>query len=733
MSKVLLVISSKSNTMIQLDAMIAQFEQEGYHVHLFEDQGDLEMTSLINLIQYINEYENTEIERFVFMSDIKEFVFAWFRCYNHLIDDFIYCINEGQQSSIWSISSAYTDFFKRLASFDGASQETLIGKIFINIHTDNYTYISEFLLLNNRFQYFNDFNNFNFISKTSKQEIKKNYQFRLKNYSFAEESNDKGLAFENISFSGQKVELLLSNSTSLFNDNPFFIPFGCMTLVHLKTISNSEIKFHISSILNAATELPLLAQTWIFEAIVRLIQLNPLDDEMALLFYYNFTYFKLNVNTNEMALHEIHKTSLHGQYLFPILMSMMASLKEEEAKIYIQLYDDYQKVIRKIVASFRNDVRSKNALYIPSTKKIAFLIGQMLTLLHSPTSVILNYARNLKKYYPDYEIQIFVSDAFVYPPSELIYNRYFRSEPSGKCKDTGITIHYSNHQLSRAERLKQELDLIHSFGPEIIFDLDGYNLVKEFIFEDYPILEFSMNGISRSEKSDIYISGRDAEDVYDQYRIHGLSRRKYYKHTIGVDFLEKARTVLRDDYHLTEDHYLMITVGNRLLPEVDEPFIDLIASFIADKPNARWMIVGLTELPILSHKYPEIVEKNVIFIKLEKDLAALYQVCDVYLNPFRTGGGFSAGMAMKQSLPVVALAEKSDVQVYIGVENCVQNLTEYSSELNRLYADPDYSRTKGSIMKKRIEEVFSFKPAIDEIIHFFDLTKIEFLKRKQLN
>ena len=76
---------------------------------------------------------------------------------------------------------------------------------------------------------------------------------------------------------------------------------------------------------------------------------------------------------------------------------------------------------------------------------------------------------------------------------------------------------------------------------------------------------------------------------------------------------------------------------------------------------------------------------------MENDLPALYNICDVYLQPNRIGGGISVAWAMRQGLPVAMLRFPSDGLEWLGKENAVEgSYVELIKYIDKLYSDRSF-------------------------------------------
>ncbi|MFZ5632087.1 MAG: glycosyltransferase family 4 protein [Bacillota bacterium] len=733
---VLLVILSKTNNNDSFNEIIDNFETKGYKIHIFTDEkNELETTSLPVLIDYLCSMEKKDcFNRIVVLSDIRKLVFSWYRCYNSIADDFIYYIGEDNQYN--KISTMADIFYEELYRFNGIENETVQGKIYLNLSYDNFHHISLFLLFNNRFRFFNDLSFFDYKNKLDKKVIAKQYLHNGRIYSFLPQIKQSNKT-ETIGLNSSTGETLKLNQDliNLLNENYYFIFYCIVDLYDMDIDVNQKIKF-ICILYDSISDDSIKKN--IYHHFIGYIEREQLNFSEKMFYLTLLARLRLKNGLLEKIMDALIQDNNYIKYHYPLLMSSLEYHYKDGLELYNNVFQERETELLKITKYY------ESSLYIRpvakrGSKKVAILTNQLLTILHSPTLCILNYAKNLKKYYPDYILKIFVDDAFVFSPSEIIPAHLYGSLPSSHYKEvhhkylqgTGITIHYSNIELERKERLQEDLDRINEFNPELIFATGAdFSILGPILYRDYPILDMSQGALSNCSFGDIYISTHDENYLSQEYKKYNYAKdRKVYKHTGGVQFPEPYKDIKRSQYGIAAEDFVMVTVGTRLVADLTVEFMDMVCSFLKQKPNTKWIIVGEAEIPYLQKFLKELTTNQLIFIGFEEDLAALYRICDVFINPFRRHGGFSAAMAMNQSLPVVALRGLSDVIAFVGEQNSAATVEEYRDELSRLYQDKEYRELRGKLMKQRILEEFNFKNTIDEIVKFFGMTIENFNKR----
>lgn len=371
--------------------------------------------------------------------------------------------------------------------------------------------------------------------------------------------------------------------------------------------------------------------------------------------------------------------------------------------------------------------------------KIAIVAGQLLGLNHSPTKLVLDYAKMLQKYNPKLKIKIFVEDWAYYSPDELGWTSVYGSTSSTVGKQIhkeyvgkSIDIYYSDGELNRKNRVLSDLKALVEFKPSIIYKIGSkFNVVTDLLFQYLPVVSHSIGGIEESNYVDVFTSGYTKEYMESLYNENNLSHQKYMQHTAGLNFIESKTMLERIKFGFEKQDFIMITVGNRLEAEVDEIFVANMLNVLSVNKNYKWIFVGVKNIPLISKKYHSYIDSGQIkFHSYEPELLSLYKICDVYVNPLRKTGGFSGALAMYAGLPVITTDKNSDVGLYAGENNCI-DLERFHTEIAKLKDNKEYYLEKSEEMKNRIENEFSFKKTVKDLEKIFEYAVECFKERKE--
>lgn len=185
MADLLLVFPYEVSDKEGFENMICLFEDKGFIVHVFEglNSNDFYLEILADVLEQLKENEEG-INRIVVISNVKEIVFSWYRCYNSLVDEFVYFVDKGDCRFLDGIED--TEFIQCLSNFFSIRKEHIEGKIYFNFNFDfvNYEDILVRIVDDSNFGYLDRIENFDFNEKIEKKQVNKEYVMKDCQYSF---------------------------------------------------------------------------------------------------------------------------------------------------------------------------------------------------------------------------------------------------------------------------------------------------------------------------------------------------------------------------------------------------------------------------------------------------------------------------------------------------------------------------------------------------------------------
>jgi len=171
---------------------------------------------------------------------------------------------------------------------------------------------------------------------------------------------------------------------------------------------------------------------------------------------------------------------------------------------------------------------------------------------------------------------------------------------------------------------------------------------------------------------------------------------------------EKAQNLDKRKLNLSKDDFIIAITGLRLDLEINNTFLTWLDSLLSSNPSFKIMFIGKYS------RYEDDIKKFSSLAKQSKnlgitdDLVNTYKMCDVFLNPDRWGGGFSAFYAMSVGLPVLSIKNYGDVNGHTGYNLAYNTWDDIKHELIKLHKSPKYYNKISKKFRNRIRIRRSF-------------------------
>lgn len=328
----------------------------------------------------------------------------------------------------------------------------------------------------------------------------------------------------------------------------------------------------------------------------------------------------------------------------------MRSSKRTLNEIYEYVFSIYANELGIIPLQYKNPLER-------NLKTIVLITGQFLIPPHSPTRVALGYI-NLMISQMGYNV-ILINEAN--QPVEFIapfINAYMANHISAhngwneiNYKDVSFWYYQSSGSLNNLDETRKMINFVQEINPFFVINLGGSSIVSDFCLKITDVVNFSLSAEESIATGGIFIG-----NYYDpNHSIRANGRRNIPGATV-FEAMEQKVQLNRKEFDICDNDFLIAIVSNRLNEEITSDFLDFLDEFVYDKENIRIVFIGKYE------KYEQVISrtpnlrKKAKCLGFQEDLVAIYDFCNLYLNPPRKGGGFSAIDAMVKGLPVVTFA-----------------------------------------------------------------------------
>lgn len=261
-----------------------------------------------------------------------------------------------------------------------------------------------------------------------------------------------------------------------------------------------------------------------------------------------------------------------------------------------------------------------------------------------------------------------------------------------------IELYQSEIPADSVEGFRKLMDYITEERPEYIIYVGEQSFVADIANRICPVLTISSTfSAIQNTKTEFLMTGR---------RVSDQEKSLLYPQVIEIPFtfqLKKQKSVYtRSMFQIPENRFALVIVGMRLDADVTDEFLMNIQAEI-EKGCYIIFIGKYDKYKIKCQTYPWLLD-NSICLGVIDDVAGVLPVLDLYVNPFRLGGGYSVAEAFEAGIPAVSI-NYGDVAVAAGNDFCVEDYTQMNEMIEKYRTEPKFYTEMIKKAKARLEEL----------------------------
>ncbi|MGR6128408.1 glycosyltransferase [Paenibacillus sp. SER-28] len=382
-----------------------------------------------------------------------------------------------------------------------------------------------------------------------------------------------------------------------------------------------------------------------------------------------------------------------------------------------------KKIYRRYFEYFNNQIANEGN-WIPYEERnkdlVVVVAGQILSMSHSPTQVALDHCKalyNLKK-------NIFLINTADMPRS--IVTPYFNAvlfnydegyNQAGRLMYENSSIPFSQceKEMPDGDQIMELIQAIQYLKPLFVLSISGSNVSADLFSNFVPVITLPLAYDLPTSESTFSILPRKINQA-DLNTLEELnrSRESVIESVFTYKYTPPQTKMHREYWGLGEENFVLAVVGNRLDAELDDSFLTELDDLLKCNDHTRIMFIGeLENYKKITNRYVTL-DKQSVHVGAQKDLAAVYEVCDAYLNTVRSGGGTSAAIALRQGLPVFTYAF-GDVAHTAGEYYHINSFDDVKIFIKK-WENPAFREREKSVALNRADEIFDSEKVMREII-----------------
>jgi SAM-dependent methyltransferase len=260
-------------------------------------------------------------------------------------------------------------------------------------------------------------------------------------------------------------------------------------------------------------------------------------------------------------------------------------------------------------------------------------------------------------------------------------------------KDEIFEFWQSKQDLFEESGISTILDLVIQEKPKYIINIGGQSIIVDMCSRIIPTIAiatvFSKLPVTLGTFS---IIGRIlAEEEWKEVEGVGKSREAIRELPFTFELNEQKQHFKRDEFRIPIDAFALAIVGTRLTQDIEDEFLNVMERTY--EFGTYLVFIGIFDTYESMCQRHKSLREHSTHVGYCHDVLAMMELCDLYVNPKRAGGGFSVIEAFNQGVPGISLSF-GDVATAAGPEFCVDTYDEMIQQIHRYRTDSEYYQQK---------------------------------------
>lgn len=318
---------------------------------------------------------------------------------------------------------------------------------------------------------------------------------------------------------------------------------------------------------------------------------------------------------------------------------------------------------------------------------------QFLSVQHGPTKTVLDRCYVLQKILKK---RVFLIDTAECLPSvgEIpFFNRacgnyvpQFLDESMVAWRGENFQYYQCENIMPDIEEIASLLDAIIRLKPSVVVSIGGTSLLAGFVNEMIPVLTVGtiQSGLATTLADFQVIDDNMIEYVQPLLRLMDKDMSHIIPGRFTFSLKEQTEHLTRKDVGIDDNAFVMAVVGGRLDEEITDDFLNMLEENISE----GMMVAVIGKCDSFERKmesHPKL-RKYMMNMGFCSDILSRLELCDLYINPIRRGGGTSVVEAMSKGKPAVTV-NYGDVAGIVGERFSCQNYDEMGVLIKRYCKD----------------------------------------------
>ena len=419
--------------------------------------------------------------------------------------------------------------------------------------------------------------------------------------------------------------------------------------------------------------------------------------------------------------------SVNTQYfLFYQLASMLFRFKELDGESKEELWKFY----RDIVDAYARYMDPELLTEIPAMQRrkdvVVVITEQFIAIQHGPTKTALDRCKALITkmgkevlLINDAEVLSQVGQIPFYGSMAGSYMPEKREETQQYWKGVTVPYYQCDNNMPNYQEVEGLLRKIRAIAPERIIAIGKGGIFANLASRMVPMLVIGLCPSDLEYTCAKYQAlGRKMNEQDAELLKHlGYTKEHVIESIFTSSLKPQTEHISRAELGIPENKFLMIVVGARLDSEVSDEFMSMLEELLT--PDMYVGFLGTFSSYEAKVKRFSKLKSQSAYLGFCSDILSRMELCDLYVNPVRKGGGTSCVEAMFKGVPVVSV-NYGDVAVNAGEEFCVNDYDEMRETILRYYSDKEFYDMKSMRARERADILLDTDKEFVRIIQEMD-------------
>lgn len=395
---------------------------------------------------------------------------------------------------------------------------------------------------------------------------------------------------------------------------------------------------------------------------------------------------------------------IYYQLKFKLFVSSKLDMEESKAELweyFREVVEEFAQVLTTPLEAIPEEERNKNLVVV--------ITEQVTNTKHGPTKTALDRCKALMTVLGKEVLLINTAEVTnvvgcipLYDTRLGTYNKKILLAKELEWKGVKVPYLQCEQNMPDIDTLNELLGKIRRLAPGRVVSIGGSGMLSNLVNKMIPVLTVGL------APSDLEITTTKYQTLSRRLQdsdIHMLQKLGFSEdHVVESIFTSSLKPqtehITRAELGIPDDKFVMFVIGYRLNEEVTDEFLQTIEE-VMEKDMLLGFLGRFGNYQECISKYPKLKEQSVFFGDCE-DILSRMEICDLYVNPIRKGGGTSCVEAMFKGVPVVSVAY-GDVAVNVGEDFLVKDYAGMQDVIKRYHDEKDFYQVMSQKAEKRAE------------------------------